>query len=139
MSREAFMREAIALGASSVRSTGDRPFGAVVVRADEIVGRGRNTVATSHDPTAHGEIVAIRDACARLGTHDLTGCELYTSCEPCPMCTAAIERAGIAKVYLAATMDDARAIGVAAAVHPVAREQLLAEEARAMMRDWLRG
>lgn len=87
------------------------PFGAVVVKDGEIVGRGHNTVLKSHDPSAHGEVNAIRDACARLGTHDLSGCELYTSAEPCPMCLAAIIWANIKTIYYANTKAETAAIG----------------------------
>lgn len=87
------------------------PFGAVVTRGSEIVGEGFNLVIAHHDPTAHAEVIAIRDACRFLKTHDLTGCELYTSCEPCPMCLGAIYWARIGKVYYAATREDAAAAG----------------------------
>jgi len=87
------------------------PFGAVVVRGDEIIGEGFNLVVAKHDPTAHAEIVAIRQACRFLKSHVLNGCELYTSCEPCPMCLSAIYWARISKVYYAATRNDADQAG----------------------------
>ena len=87
------------------------PFGCVVVRGDEVVGSGHNKVLCTNDPTAHAEIVAIRDACSRLGTFQLDGCEVYCSCEPCPMCFGAIYWARPAKVFYANTKTDAAAIG----------------------------
>lgn len=87
------------------------PFGAVIIKDGEIVGRGHNRVLIKHDPTCHAEMEAIRDACAHLGTHDLSGCELYTSCYPCPMCLSAVIWANITKVYYGNTAKDAAAIG----------------------------
>ena len=87
------------------------PFGAVVVKDDKIVGSGSNMVLASNDPTAHAEIVAIREACHNLKTHDLSGCELYTSCYPCPMCLSAIIWANIKTVYYGNTKEDAASIG----------------------------
>jgi tRNA(Arg) A34 adenosine deaminase TadA len=87
------------------------PFGAVVVRGTRIVGRGWNRVLCSSDPTAHAEVEAIRDACARLGTHDLSGCEIFSSCEPCPMCLSAIHWARLDAVHQACTGADAAALG----------------------------
>ena len=87
------------------------PFGACVVRDGEVVGRGSNHVLANNDPTAHAEMMAIRDACKNLGTHDLRGCELYTSCYPCPMCMSAIIWANIKKVYYGNTKEDAASIG----------------------------
>ena len=85
-----FLREAIRLSLEKMEAGEGGPFGAVIVRNGEIVGRGWNRVTSTNDPTAHAEIVAIRDACCRLGQFSLAGCEIYTSCEPCPMCFAAI-------------------------------------------------
>lgn len=104
------MREAIALSIASV-AEGGGPFGSVIVRNGVIVGRGANRVTRDNDPTAHAEVVAIRDACARLGTHQLEGCDLYASCEPCPMCLAACYWARPARVFHAATAADAAAVG----------------------------
>jgi tRNA(Arg) A34 adenosine deaminase TadA len=87
------------------------PFGCVIVKGDEVVGSGHNKVLCTNDPTAHAEIVAIRDACSRLGTFQLDGCEVYCSCEPCPMCFGAIYWARPAKVFYANTKTDAAAIG----------------------------
>ena len=100
-----FMRRAIELSSIGAQS-GGRPFGAVVVKDGKMVGEGHNTVTLSHDPTAHGEVVAIREACKNLKTWNLTGCELYTSCEPCAMCTSVIWLAKIDKVYYANKLAD---------------------------------
>ncbi|MCR5787307.1 MAG: nucleoside deaminase [Acholeplasmatales bacterium] len=87
------------------------PFGCVIVKGEEIVGRGHNRVVLKHDPTCHGEMEAIRDACAKLGTFDLTGCTLYTTGEPCPMCFGAILWANIDKVYYGCNVKDTDKIG----------------------------
>lgn len=87
------------------------PFGCVIVKGDEIVGSGHNRVLCTNDPTAHAEVVAIRDACARLGTFQLDGCEVYCSCEPCPMCFGAIYWTRPSKVFYANTKADAASIG----------------------------
>ncbi len=105
--KKAFMQEAIRLSIQMMRRGKGGPFGAVVVRKNEIVGRGCNKVTSANDPTAHAEVVAIRDACRRLGTFQLSDCELYTSCEPCPMCLSAMYWARLKKVYYANTRKDA--------------------------------
>jgi tRNA(Arg) A34 adenosine deaminase TadA len=105
-----FMREAIKLSVSMMRGGKGGPFGAVVVRKGKIVGRGCNQVTSANDPTAHAEIEAIRDACRRLKTFDLEDCDLFTSCEPCPMCLAAIYWARIRKVFYGNTRKDAARI-----------------------------
>lgn len=87
------------------------PFGAVVVKDGEVIGRGHNRVLGHHDPTAHGEVEAIRDACGRLGTHDLTGCDIYTTGEPCHMCLCACLWANIRRVYYGCTIGDNALIG----------------------------
>ncbi len=110
MTREEFLREAVRLATDSVEEGGG-PFGAVVVRAGQVVGRGRNRVTESCDPTAHAEVVAIRDACANLGSHQLERCDLYTSSEPCPMCLGAIYWARPDAVYFANARDEAAAAG----------------------------
>ena len=110
MSRDRWLREAVRLASESVRGDGG-PFGAIVVRNGEIVGRGQNRVTASRDPTAHAEVVAIRDACANLGLHQLEGCELYSSSEPCPMCLGAIYWARPDAVYFANERDEAAAAG----------------------------
>lgn len=102
MYEERFMRRAIALSAEALTRPGCEPFAAVVVREGRIVGEGINRSLLAHDPTSHGEIEAIRDACRNLASVYLRGCELYSSCEPCALCVAAIEIAGIARLYYAA-------------------------------------
>lgn len=111
MSADQFMRDAIKLAETGMQSGHGGPFGCVIVRAGEIVGRGHNRVTATNDPTAHAEISAIRDACASLETFQLMDCELYTSCEPCPMCLAAIYWARIPTVFYGNTRQDAAAIG----------------------------
>ncbi|HEY9744524.1 MAG TPA: nucleoside deaminase [Coleofasciculaceae cyanobacterium] len=106
-----FMQEAIALSLKSVRSGKGGPFGAVVVKDGEIIASGHNQVTSTNDPTAHAEVVAIREACKVLRSFQLTGCELYTSCEPCPMCMGAIYWARPDRVYYANTKADAAKIG----------------------------
>ncbi|GEP88568.1 tRNA-specific adenosine deaminase [Chitinophaga terrae (ex Kim and Jung 2007)] len=105
-----FMQHAIALSRKGMESGDGGPFGAVVVKGDEIIGEGWNQVLATTDPTAHAEVVAIRQACERLGAFQLTGCEIYTSCEPCPMCLGAIYWARPQRVYYANTKEDAAAI-----------------------------
>ena len=104
-----FMSRAIALSFESVKAGGG-PFGSVIVKDDKIISEGFNKVTSTNDPTAHGEIVAIRDACKNLNNFDLKNCDLYTSCEPCPMCLSAIYWSRIDKVYYANTRDDAQKI-----------------------------
>ncbi|MFN3386674.1 MAG: nucleoside deaminase [Candidatus Thermochlorobacter sp.] len=106
-----FMREAIALSLENVRAGRGGPFAAVIVKDGKIIGRGINLVTSSNDPTAHAEIVAIRQACQHIQHFHLTDCEIYTTCEPCPMCLAAIYWARLSKIYYANTRDDAAAIG----------------------------
>src|SRR5882724_13400267 len=108
--KEKLMREAIRLSLSKMRGGCGGPFGAVVVRKGKIVGRGWNQVTSTNDPTAHAEVSAIRDACKKLKTFQLDDCELYTSCEPCPMCLSAIYWARFKKVYYANTRKDAAKI-----------------------------
>ena len=108
--KEKFMREAIRLSLEKSRDNCGGPFGAVVVRAGEIIGRGWNQVTSKNDPTAHAEVVAIRAACKKLNTFQLDDCELYTSCEPCPMCLSAIYWARIRRVFYANTRRDAARI-----------------------------
>ena len=109
--RESFMRKAISLASQNVREGLGGPFGSVVVKDGEIIGEGTNRVATSCDPTAHAEMLAIRAASAKLKNFDLSGCELYTSCEPCPMCLSAIYWARIDRMYYGNTIVEADAIG----------------------------
>ena len=105
------MKEAIELSRKNIREGKGGPFAAVVVKDGKIVARGTNLVTSANDPTAHAEVVAIREACRVLGTFQLSGCELYTSCEPCPMCLGAIYWARPDKVFYANTHTDAAQIG----------------------------
>ena len=141
------MREAIKLAEEGVRGGRGGPFGCVVVRRGEIVGRGSNRVTSTNDPTAHAEVTAIRDACAKLQTFQLTDCELYTSCEPCPMCLSAIYWARIPTVFYGNTRTDAAAIGfdddfiyqqvpLPPEQRAIKMESLLRTEALATFQDW---
>lgn len=105
-----FMLEAVRLSITNVETGKGGPFGAVVVKDGKIIARGTNQVTSTNDPTAHAEIMAIRKACEVLGTFQLDGCEIYCSCEPCPMCLGAIYWARPAKVYFAAAKEDASLI-----------------------------
>jgi tRNA(Arg) A34 adenosine deaminase TadA len=147
MEQNDYMREAIRLASEGASSGRGGPFGCVVVRRGEIVGRGNNGVTSTNDPTAHAEVTAIRDACARLQTFQLNDCELYTSCEPCPMCLAAIYWARIPTVFYGNGRDDAAAIGFddafiyeQVALPPeqrtVAMKPLLRDEALTSFRLW---
>ena len=107
---EKFVRRAVELSAQSVRNGGG-PFGAVIVRDGEIVGEASNSVTKDNDPTAHAEVNAIRRAAAKLGTFNLDGCDIYTSCEPCPMCLGAIYWAHLSHIYYCNTRKDAEEIG----------------------------
>jgi tRNA(Arg) A34 adenosine deaminase TadA len=107
------MQEAIRLAINGVNAGRGGPFGAVVVKEGRIVGRGWNCVTSTNDPTAHAEVVAIRDACQSLGAFHLAGCEIYASCQPCPMCLAAIYWAHLDKLYFGATAAEAAAAGFA--------------------------
>src|SRR5262245_59265389 len=108
---EVFMHEAIRLSLEPMRRGEGGPFGAVVVKDGEIVGRGWNQVTNSNDPTAHAEVVAIREACHRLNSFRLDGCDLYASCEPCPMCLSAAYWARVSRLFFAATRRDAAEAG----------------------------
>lgn len=108
---EKYMQEAIALADRAINNNEGGPFGCVIVKDDNIVGRGNNKVTSNNDPTAHAEIVAIREACKNLGTFQLEGCELYTSCEPCPMCLGAIYWARPEVIYYANSKEDAKEAG----------------------------
>jgi guanine deaminase len=144
-----FMREAIRLSVAMMRRGRGGPFGAIVVRDGRIVGRGSNRVTSANDPTAHAEIVAIRAACRRLETFRLDDCELYTSCEPCPMCLSAIYWARLRRVYYGNTRRDAaqiafdddfiyREVGLPLRRRQVPMRQLLRSEALAAFREWER-
>ncbi|MBW8864606.1 MAG: nucleoside deaminase [Verrucomicrobia bacterium] len=145
--KEQFMRAAIRLSLSKMRANCGGPFGAVVVRNGKIVGRGWNQVTSTNDPTAHAEVSAIRDACRRLKTFQLDDCELYTSCEPCPMCLSAIYWARFRKVYYANTRKDAAKIAFdddliyREVAKPVSKrlipmKQLLRPEALKVFSEW---
>lgn len=105
------MRRAIELARNGMRNGNGGPFGAVVTRHGEVIGEGWNQVVSRNDPTAHGEITAIRDACAKLGTFSLDGCEIHTTGEPCPMCLGAIQWARIGRIHYGFRIEDAAEIG----------------------------
>lgn len=105
------MQEAITLSKEKMQENQGGPFGAIVVKDKVIIGRGWNQVTSANDPTAHAEIMAVREACLRLGSFHLEGCEVYTSCEPCPMCLGALYWAKVKAVYYANTRHDAAQIG----------------------------
>jgi len=141
------MRRAIALSREKMRDGEGGPFAAVVVLDDRILGEGWNQVTGHNDPTAHAEIVAIREACRTLGRFSLDGCVIYTTCEPCPMCLAAIYWARIERIYYANTTEDAAGIGFDDALlyrelatpadeRSLPAERLLADEAIAVFAEW---
>jgi guanine deaminase len=141
------MRQAIDLATRNVRESGGGPFAALVVRQGNIIARGTNQVTASNDPTAHAEIVAIRNACAALRSFQLAGCDIYATCEPCPMCLGAIFWARPAKVFYANTKEDATKAGFddsfiysQIALPPPARAipmlQMLRDDGLAAFREW---
>jgi guanine deaminase len=141
-----FMRRAIAIALENIRAGGG-PFGAVVAKDGRIIAEGANRVTASNDPTAHAEVVAIREACRVLGDFQLTGCDLYTTCEPCPMCLGAIYWARPARVFYAGSAADAAAAGfddafiydelkVAHAGRRIPMIQLLRDESLAIFSAW---
>jgi len=141
------MREAIRLSLKKMRENEGGPFGAVIVKGGRIIGRGWNQVTSANDPTAHAEVMAIREACQRFKTFQLAGCDLYTSCEPCPMCLSAIYWARIRRVFYANTRQDAAQVGFDDALlyrevaAPIRRrslpmKQMLREEAIAVFEEW---
>jgi guanine deaminase len=141
-----FMARAIRLSIENVHSGGG-PFGAVIVRDGSIIAEGTNQVVSSLDPTAHAEVVAIREACRKLGAFELQNCEIYTSCEPCPMCLGAIHWARLARVYFAAGAGDASKAGFDDSLiyqeitQPYSKRripmiQLMREDALAAFRAW---
>lgn len=142
-----FLREAIRLSREKMNANEGGPFGALIIRNKEIIGRGWNRVTSTNDPTAHAEVTAIRDACSRLGTFTLEGCEIYSSCEPCPLCLAAIYWSRLSWIYHAASCDDAAAAGfddrnfyrelsLPADQRKIPMEQGLANEARLVLGAW---
>jgi guanine deaminase len=145
--KEEFMRAAIRLSQTKMRANFGGPFGAVVVRHGKIIARGWNQVTSTNDPTAHAEVTAIRAACRKLKTFQLEDCELYTSCEPCPMCLAAIYWARFKKVYYANTRADAahiqfddewlyREVAQPVAKRKIPMRQLLRAEALKVFVEW---
>lgn len=147
MSDEDFLRQAIRLATEHSAEGRNGPFGAVLVRNGVVAGKGWNRVVELADPTAHAEVLAIRDACRHLGTHDLTGSVLYCSCEPCPMCLSAVYWARVSRVVFASSKEDAAAAGFddTRILEELARSwpdraveglQDLREEGRAVMEDW---
>ncbi len=145
--REEFMREAIRLATESMRQGRGGPFGAVIVRGDDIIACGSNQVPGTNDPTAHAEIVAIREACRRLGRFHLEDCAIYTTCEPCPMCLGAIYWARLQTVVYAATRNAAADAGFIDdfiyrefALPPSQRripfQQILRDQALAVLAEW---
>ena len=146
-SHEQFMRRAIELSRQEMQAGAGGPFAAVIVLDGKIVGEGWNKVTSTNDPTAHAEVSAIRDACTRLGTFSLEGAVMYASCEPCPMCLAAIFWARISKLYYANCTDDAASIGfddreiyhqitLPGDHRDIPTERILAAEAIEVFREW---
>ena len=145
--KETYMREAIRISLEKMREGHGGPFGAIVVCDGHIIARGWNQVTSTNDPTAHAEIVAIREACRHLGDFKLDRCELYTSCEPCPMCLSAIYWARLGQIYYGSTREDAADAGFddeliyqelsrAPAQRKVVMRQLLREDALEAFEEW---
>ena len=146
MDNRIFMQRAINLSIANVKNGGG-PFGAVIVKDGQIIAEGTNRVTADNDPTAHAEVSAIRQAAKKLHTFDLSGCEIYTSCEPCPMCLSAIYWAHLDKIYFGNTKSDAKDIGFddsiiydELALNPaerkIAMERLMPEAAIRAFEDW---
>lgn len=142
-----FLREAIRLSIEKMETNEGGPFGALVVRDQQIVGSGWNRVTSTNDPTAHAEVVAIREACSKLKTFTLAGCEIYCSCEPCPLCLAAIYWSRLDGIHFAATCEDAAAAGFddrnfyrelakPAEERSIPMQQALRDEACAAFKAW---
>jgi guanine deaminase len=142
-----FMARAIQLSIDNVQSGRGGPFGAVVVRGNDIIAEGANQVTSTNDPTAHAEVVAIREACRKLRVFDLEGCEIYSSCEPCPMCLGAIYWARLSRIYFANADEDAAKIGFddsmiyrelrqPHSLRKISMIQMMREEALAAFRAW---
>ena len=141
------MRAAIRLSLQKMRANHGGPFGAVIVRNGKVVGRGWNQVTSTNDPTAHAEVTAIRAACSKLNTFQLDDCDIYTSCEPCPMCLSAIYWARLRNIYFANTRKDAAAIefdddflyrevALPVSKRKIPMKQLLRKEALAVFKAW---
>ena len=146
MNNEVMMREAVGLSIENVKGGGG-PFGAVIAKEGQIVATGVNRVTLDNDPTAHAEMGAIREAARRLGTFDLSGCEIFTSCEPCPMCLSAIYWAHLDKIYYGNTKNDAKDIGFDDSFiydelelkpddRKIKMEQIMPEDAISAFEDW---
>ena len=142
-----FMRRAIRLAAEGVENGVGGPFGAVVVKDGVVIAEGQNSVPSTNDPTAHAEIVALRRACEKLGSFHLQGCEVYASCEPCPMCLSALYWAHVDRVYFAGTRHDAadagfddemlyRELAAPMEARKLELKAMLPEEGRAPFADW---
>jgi tRNA(Arg) A34 adenosine deaminase TadA len=142
-----FMRRAIEISREQMNANQGGPFGAVIVKNGAVVAEGWNRVTSSNDPTAHAEVVAIREACRKLGDFSLSGCEIYATCEPCPMCLAAIYWARIDRIYYANSRSDAARIGfddsriydeiaLPMASRAVPMTRLLADDAAAVFAEW---
>jgi tRNA(Arg) A34 adenosine deaminase TadA len=145
--KQKFLERAIELAELGMRAGQGGPFGAVIVRGDQVLAEGQNQVTSAHDPTAHAEICAIRAACRAVSDFSLAGAEIYSSCEPCPMCLSAIYWARLDRLYFAASREDAAEIGfddaflyreipLAATDRRLPSVQALRAEARAMMLPW---
>jgi tRNA(Arg) A34 adenosine deaminase TadA len=147
MTRDDLMRRAIALSHEKMQAGHGGPFGAIVARDGEIVAEGWNEVTSANDPTAHAEVTAVRRACKALGTFDLSGCEVFTSCEPCPMCLGALYWARVDRIWFGNNRKDAAAIGfdddflyreipTPLADRTIPTAALLPEEAAVAFRAW---
>ena len=148
MSRTKFMERAMELALDNVLTGRGGPFGAVIVRNGEIIAKGTNLVTTINDPTAHAEVLAIREACAKLNTFELADCEIYASCEPCPMCLGAIYWSRLQRIYYANTRVEAagigfdddliyQEIGLDPAVRSVPADRLITDEPMVAFRAWM--
>ncbi len=145
--QQEFMRRAIALSQQGMRTNKGGPFGAVIVKDGQIIAEGHNEVTSSNDPTAHAEVVVIRRACINLNSFQLDGCELYTSCEPCPMCLGAIYWSRLDRIFYGNTKEDAAAIAfddqfiyeeldLAKGDRQLPMEPLLRDEANTVFQEW---
>ena len=146
--KEKFMQRAIELAEANLTEQAGGPFGAVIVKGTKIIGEGSNKVIAEGDPTAHAEVLAIRQACRSLGSYQLQGCEIYSSCEPCPMCLGAIYWSRLSRMYYAASRQDAEAAGFDDSViydecccsienRRVPTEQIMQAEARNLFDRWI--
>ena len=147
MANNIFLEKAIELSVKNLRNNLGGPFGAIVVKDGEIIGQGSNRVTSLNDPTAHAEIMAIRDACKNIKSFSLKGAEIYTSCEPCPMCLAAIYWARISKIYYSNTRKDAAEIGfddsyiydqisIPGEIRDIKMEKIKSEQAKKVFNNW---